>query len=271
MLAGTFFSAVHGILQTLLTKNRKVLTVRGVLLADNGIGFLFFLSAALWWSPFMEYLGLGTTVVKPDPTIFWIAVAWTTFWNAAIIQYAHAKSRQAADATLVAPYMGMTPGLITGSMLLFKEIPSRIASTGIGILSLGTYIHGREQVPFRLSAWREWLKPFEILFRPILPENYQLLDKEKQQEETEKARKNQLGVRWMCLFAVTGTMGLLGDGIAPRHREITTFYASFTGTIFLWWYLIDSAFWRLAGRAGREHEKNIHSSYQNSQTIIRAN
>lgn len=270
MLTGTFFSAIHGTLHSLLTNKRNVLTPHEVLLANNGIGFLFFLSSMWWWNPFMEYFGFGTTIAKPDTTIFWIAAAWTAFWNAAIIQYAHAKSRQAADATLVTPYMGTTPGLITLSMLIFKEIPSRIASIGIGILSFGTYIHGRENVPFRLSAWRDWLKPFEILFKPILPENYHTLDEEKQREETEKARKNQLGVRWMCVFALSGTMGLLGDGIAPRHGEITTFYTFFTGVIFLWWYLIVPGFLRLAGRTDRK-QKNVNSPYPNLQTPIRTN
>lgn len=257
MLIGTFFQAVHGVVQTDLTKNKKVMSVRGVLLADHGVGFLFFLTTIWWWDSFMELVGLRTNALS-DPSLFWIAAIWTTFWNATIIQYASAKSRQAADATLVTPYQGITPGLITGSMLLFREIPSRIASIGIGIISIGTYVHGREKVPFRLSAWKEWLRPFEIFYRIRLPENYGALSEEEKKRELEKAKKNQLGVRWGASSACAGTMGLLGDGIASRHGPITVFYAFYMGTIFLW-HLIVPKLWAFIRRTNNRSENRYPS------------
>lgn len=262
VLIGTFFQAVHGVVQTDLTKNKKVMSVRGVLLADHGVGFLFFLTTIWWWDSFMELVGLRTDALS-DLSLFWMATIWTTFWNATIIQYASAKSRQAADATLVTPYQGITPGLITGSMLLLREIPSKIASIGIGIISIGTYIHGRENVPFRMGAWREWLKPFEVFYKIRLPENYDALKPDERSEELKKAKRSQVGVRWAAGSAGAGTMGLLGDGIASRHGPITVFYTFYMGAIFLW-HLIVPKLWAFIRRTSNRDE----NQYPNLKDLL---
>lgn len=263
ILIGTFFQAVHGVVQTDLIKNKKVMSIRGVLLADHGIGFIFFLTTFWWWDPFMELVGLKTNALS-DPSIFWIAAVWTTFWNATLIQYASAKSRQAADATLVTPYQGITPRLVTVSMLLFKEIPSKIASVGIGIISAGTYIHGREKVPLRLNAWREWFRPFEIFYKIRLPENYDSLSAEKKERELKDARNNQMGVRWAAGSAGAGTMGLMGDGIASRHGPITIFYTFYMAVIFLWHFTVPKL-WTLVKRTNNAAE----NSYPNLRNLLR--
>ena len=194
MLTGALLYSISIVTQRYLQKT--VLTVRGALIFNYGLGFLVMLSGIWWWTPFMESVGLATPI-RDDPTIFWIGAIWATGWNI-LISYANAKSREHADVSLTQPFQGVTPGLITITALLFHEWPSAIGIVGIIFIAVFTYIHGREGAT-KLS---DWLLPFRALVVLQLPKNFDSLPENERSEVLLKTARQRSGVRWAFVSAL---------------------------------------------------------------------
>lgn len=210
ILMGVLIRAVNTILKKWVTdKKRKILSKRGALVIPSGIASVLLFSATWWWPKIAEATGLETTIAW-DPTVFWLAIAWSTAWNL-FIQKAFVEMLQDVDATLVQPLQSLTPGLLAFSVLAFGEVPSMIAIVGIALISLFTYIHMRSG----MNTFWGWFVPFWRIF--FLPANYRSMTPDEQTQ----AKKDRRGCRWAIGAALAGTMGLLGDGIAARHGDIT--------------------------------------------------
>lgn len=146
--------------------------------------------------------------VTEHSRIFWFAVAITTIANIAI-QYAILRSRMLADVSLTAPIQALTPGLVTLAAFSLGEFPSRQGIVGIILMSLGTYIHCRENA----TSLREYFNPFSHLF---LPRNFTVLHSLEQQKRVRERN----ALRWAYGSAILGTVGLVFDGLVSRNGNV---------------------------------------------------
>ncbi len=156
-----------------ITAQRKlqleVLTPRGAIVVGGLVRVSLFLVLTPWWDKFTFSIGLPTPAA-PNRFMFWIGVFWATGWNT-FIEYANAKARDMAPNSLTQPYQGMTPLLITVSMLAFLEYPSEVAVMGIVCVGVFTYLHGREGA----RTLKEWLLPLQALFILLPKEEIHLI------------------------------------------------------------------------------------------------
>lgn len=218
MIAGVICLAIHAVSQRYLL---RTFSIGAVLTIGMGTSCIFFLTSLLWWPKLVVFMSWQTPI-RNDPVVFWLAIIWTTAWNV-FIQYATARSRQCADLSLTQPFQALTPGLITAAAILLHEYPTSVGVSGIVLISLATYLHGREGA----HTLREWLQPFRMIV--WLPADFTRFSL----EQRERALKDRSGIRWAVASAGAGTFGLLGDGVAARHGDIITGLAFLTGVLTL--------------------------------------
>lgn len=201
VLLGVLCMAGHAVTQRWVLRE-KVLGKGEVLILQNSIATLFLLSAMFWWH------GMGTEAHSVNPRLFWIAVLGTTVFNV-FIQYANAKSRELADASLSAPIQAMTPALVTIAALTLGEYPSLQGIIGIAFIAVGTYIHSREGA----RTFAEYLQPFYAM---KLPTNLASLT----QKEQQQARDDRTALLFAYGSAGAGTFGLIFDGLVARNGNV---------------------------------------------------
>ena len=198
---GTLMMACHSVTQRFALRGGGVLSNRQVLLAQHGLSLLVLLASFFWWAG-------GATPVGDQASIFWLAIAGTTLLNVGI-QYANVRSLQLADASLVKPIQALTPGLVVVAAMLLHEYPSRQGVAGILLVSVGMYIHAREDA----HTLREWLLPLVFLFTP--PD----ITARPPGERTATLEKV-LALRWAFFSALLGTGALICDGLAARNGSV---------------------------------------------------
>ncbi len=176
--------------------NKKILTAGQAVMIQQCIAALSLFLIMLFWDQ-------GNLVPKSD--LFWIAICITGGVNI-FIQYANTRSKQIADISLVAPIQAVTPGLVTVTSIMIGEVPSTLGIIGILMISVGTFVHTRENA----KTLREWLAPFTAL---ALPKNFEILNIGEKQE----ALNRRDALRWAYGSACAGTIGLIFDGLAARN------------------------------------------------------
>lgn len=198
-LTGVLFIAGHNVVkrQSLLDGQ---LTPSEFLALSQGIASIF-LVTMVWWE-------WSSTPFHLNQRVFWMAVSATAAVNL-VVQYANARAAQLAEASLIAPIQALTPGLVTITALVLGERPTPQGIAGIGLIALGTYIHGRENA----TTLREYLQPFAFL---RLPANFQELSLEAQQQ----ALKNRTALRFAYSSAVAGSVALVFDGLLARNGNV---------------------------------------------------
>lgn len=205
MAFGVVSMALHGITSRYVLRE-KMLTKNETLVMQSGIGAL-----ALITYLFVVREEVGTRI--DASTLFWGAVAGTTLANL-LIQWANVQARAIADASLSAPVQGMTPFLITLSALTISEFPGPQGIAGIGLIAIGTWIHGREKA----RTFADYLKPFTML---SLPRDYAMRPETEQKQLLSDVR----ALRYAYLSAAFGTIGLLCDGLVARSGSVALGFA----------------------------------------------
>lgn len=149
-----------------------------------------------------------------NSTMFWLGVILVTAANF-FIQPALVRAKKLGEASLVAPVMALTPGLLTVAAIIFvSERPTWQGLVGIGLIMVGNYAHLREGA----KTLKEWLLPFSWLF---LPANHSSL----LPEEQAKVLQNRSALRWAYLGAVLGTFGLIGEALTVRGGDLALGFA----------------------------------------------
>ena len=198
-LTGVLFIASHNIVKRISLRDGQ-LTPSEFLAVSQGIAVLF-LAAMILWEGFDAPSHFNSR-------IFWMAVFITAVINI-LIQYANARAAQLAEASLIAPIQALTPGLVTITALTLGEQPTLQGIAGIGLIALGTYIHGRENA----TTLREYLYPFAFL---RLPANFKELPLIAQRQ----ALSNRTALRFAYGSAVAGSVALVFDGLLARNGNV---------------------------------------------------
>src|SRR3989344_958324 len=200
VLCGVCAMAGHSIIQRWAQRDAvPILGKRQILLAQHGLSALFLLTVCV-------LSGLDLTAVQP--AIFWIGVAGTTLFNIGI-QYANVESLRLGEASLVKPIQALTPGLVVFAAMVLGEVPSPQGMVGIVLISVGVYVHAREDA----KTLAEWLLPLTFLF---LPRHYGLMGETERRQVRRKIR----ALRWAFLSACLGTGGLVCDAFVARHGSV---------------------------------------------------
>ena len=202
MALGICMMAGHQLTQKWILTN-QVLSKGEILVIQHGLGIPILISAFLW-SDWGEY--------QVNPKMFWGAVAGTSLVNV-LIQYANVKSRQLAEISLVAPIQAMTPLLLTASVVLFREFPSRIGLAGIILTSFGVYVHLRGE---NVKGLKELFAPLGFGVRRLLRTDFISPD------EYDKACNKRTALRWAFFSALGGTFGLIFDALVARNGSVAT-------------------------------------------------
>ena len=201
MFFGVLCMSGHNITQRWVLRGKPILSKRDVLVSQHIISLpVLFISFFIW--------GGGSTHFFAQPKVFWLAVVATTSFNV-FIQYANVKSKELADTSLVTPIQALTPGLVVMAALVLGEVPSWQGVIGILLISVGVYVHSREDA----KTWHDWLLPFSMLLFPPncarLPPSLQAI-----------VRPKVLALRWAFLSACLGTGGLIFDSLVARHGSV---------------------------------------------------
>lgn len=198
-------AALNSVIARFVLRTEKINEAQ-FLFVQQGINAVFLASAVFWFDEF------GTSS-RYNAAVFYSAVFVTTAANI-VIHFAGARSLRLAEASLVAPIFAMTPALVTVAALYIGEFPSLQGIFGIAFISIGTYLHARENA----TTLKEYLQPFRLLARPA---NFALLSG----DEQAKIESNRKGLLWAYVRACFGTIGLIADGIAARNGNVALAFA----------------------------------------------
>lgn len=211
MFFGVLSISGHGLTQRYILRKDEDKGGEQILNAAEALFATFLVAIPFFILAYCVGVDWGTTAGGSSEKVFWIAVFGTTGFNI-LIQYAGAKAKENAEASLVTPVQAMTPGLLTASSIVVKEFPGIQGWSGVFLIMLGNYLHGLGE-----AAWRNWFSPFRLL---KLPADFASLSEIQQYRALQKCR----GLRWAYTSALAGTIGVLFDGILARNGDVALGY-----------------------------------------------
>jgi drug/metabolite transporter (DMT)-like permease len=198
VLVGMSFVALTAVMQRYLI--REKLASQGQILVFQMAGTATLLGSALWWFD-------QSPPETANTEVFWIAVVGTTIANI-LFQLGTVKTRS-AEVSLTAPFLALSPGLVTISVIFLGEVPSFQGIIGIILMSLGAWAVGASELPVKKEGLRiseylmQYARPFRMLWMPSGADD--------------ATATKVVALRWALAVAFAGAVGMIFDGLLSRN------------------------------------------------------